>query len=441
MNTTIQSHIASVRQRFATTTSRHLCTDENSTGQLLKSCREQTQYLHRLTCDIAVRKANVFSQASTIALTAYLAHVTTCTEEKAQQYSKHGFLLVFKGLLSTAGKELGMIEDASIGISLLRNMHIILCPDTPAMVQHLENQAKDNSVLPIPESPYLRWLYVSVESDTNNFKVYVGLHLSFYQQRVPNCLKNNVSVQLFPILYQMGVDIRQWGANAVKSASSGNRNAPQNRGVSTEGSTNVTNTGLPNNGSMIDDEDDDEDDNAMTDNDVLVQLNMEAFWKMNSYAHNSKTGQNTYPFERSESESPPSIHPMLVDLYELIRFSSGKMEHGVLDEAASLAVQLGGAGAIFCKSGKDRTAMQVTYQQAQHVCTGNEANKVVEVATMMRIHGTRLPICEKNVGQSLFAFNSLQAKFMPDVLKPPPRTLAGFLKGGRVFSREGAIET
>ena len=58
LNKTIQSLIASVAQRFATTTSRHLCTDGNSTDQLLKSCREQTQYLHHITWDIAVRKVN-----------------------------------------------------------------------------------------------------------------------------------------------------------------------------------------------------------------------------------------------------------------------------------------------------------------------------------------------------------------------------------------------
>ena len=58
----------------------------------------------------------------------------------------------------------------------------------------------------------------------------------------------------------------------------------------------------------------------------------------------------------------------------------------------------------------------------------------------MRIHGTRLPICEKNVGQAKFAFNALQFKFMPDMLKPPPSTLSGFLKGGRVFGG-GGIES
>jgi hypothetical protein len=69
-----------------------------------------------------------------------------------------------------------------------------------------------------------------------------------------------------------------------------------------------------------------------------------------------------------------------------------------------------------------------------------DAKKIFDDATIMRIHGTRLPICDKNVGQPLYAFNSLQAKFMPEPLKPPPRALAGFLKGGRVFTG-GGIES
>ena len=67
--------------------------------------------------------------------------------------------------------------------------------------------------------------------------------------------------------------------------------------------------------------------------------------------------------------------------------------------------------------------------------------KIFADATMMRIYGTRLPICEKNVGQALYAFNSLQSKFMPDALKPPPSALAGFLKKGKVFSKEARIES
>ena len=91
--------------------------------------------------------------------------------------------------------------------------------------------------------------------------------------------------------------------------------------------------------------------------------------------------------------------------------------------------------------------MHVTYKQAQFAAryknrdTTDDTELVLRDATMLRIHGTRLPICEKNVGQSKYAFNALQVKFMPDALKPPMNTLAGFLKGGRLFSSEGGIES
>ena len=87
--------------------------------------------------------------------------------------------------------------------------------------------------------------------------------------------------------------------------------------------------------------------------------------------------------------------------------------------------------------------MHVTYKQAQFAARyrdQHELNEILTDATLIRTYGTRLPICEKNVGQAKYAFNSLQVKFMPDALKPPMNTLAGFLKGGRLFG-EGAIES
>ena len=44
--------------------------------------------------------------------------------------------------------------------------------------------------------------------------------------------------------------------------------------------------------------------------------------------------------------------------------SVGKMNHSIVDEAAAVAQSLVGGGAVFCKSGKDRTAMHVTFKQA-----------------------------------------------------------------------------
>jgi hypothetical protein len=195
-------------------------------------------------------------------------------------------------------------------------------------------------------------------------------------------------------------------------------------------------------GGLIEDEDDDE---GVTDDDVLVQLNSEAFQKLNAYAYLISPAINPIP------PATQQVHPMLETLYQHIMSSAGRINHDIVDEAATLAQQLGGGGIVFCKSGKDRTAMHMTYKQAQFGTRFRQLSKVngnsgpvadttLDDARMMRIHGTRLPICEKNVGQAKYAFNSLQVQFMPDRLKPPMSTLAGFLKGGKVFSG-GGIES
>lgn len=53
----------------------------------------------------------------------------------------------------------------------------------------------------------------------------------------------------------------------------------------------------------------------------------------------------------------------------------------------------------------------VTYKQAQFAAqyrgvTATET--ILDDATLIRIYGTRLPICEKNVGQAKYAFNSVR---------------------------------
>jgi len=41
----------------------------------------------------------------------------------------------------------------------------------------------------------------------------------------------------------------------------------------------------------------------------------------------------------------------------------------------------------------------------------------------MRLYGTRLLICEKNVGRLKYAFNQLQVQFMPSEYRPPVETV------------------
>lgn len=63
----------------------------------------------------AVRRANVFSQSLGLAVTSYLANLSDASKTAAgwpEIWKRHGYMVCFEGLLSAAGKELGMIEDA-----------------------------------------------------------------------------------------------------------------------------------------------------------------------------------------------------------------------------------------------------------------------------------------------------------------------------------------
>ena len=76
---------------------------------------EAAHNLHHVTWMCAVRRANVFSQSLGLAVTSYLAAIADPTRNVAgwpEIWKSHGYMVCFEGLLSAAGKELGMIEDA-----------------------------------------------------------------------------------------------------------------------------------------------------------------------------------------------------------------------------------------------------------------------------------------------------------------------------------------
>lgn len=407
---------------------------------------QATQALHHVTWTCAVRRANVFSQTLGIAITSYLTAVSDVHKAAwPDLWVRHGYLITFEGLLSAAGKELGMIEDASVGIAMLKMVSVVLVPDNG----NLGGGGGGGERVAIPNSPFLKWVHLmpSGVGSKTQYRLEIGIDPQYYMERIPEPLKHNTPVRLYPLLFQVGVDIRQWGANQEK-------NLKNQLSTRTESGELVEEAAVSSGGGgLLEDEDDDV---GVTDEDVLISLNLEAFRKMNAYAHAispiSPAAHGGGIGDFSATAAANQIHPALATLHQHIMSSAGRMNHSILDEAASIAQSLGGGGAVFCKSGKDRTAMHVTYKSAQfarrYLSRFTKEGSMAEVdqkvvyndATLMRTYGTRLPICEKNVGQAKYAFNALQVKFMPDMLKPPASTLAGFLKGGRVFGG-GGIES
>eukprot|EP00804_Cyclotella_cryptica_P015042 CCRYP_000621-RA/>CCRYP_000621-RA protein AED:0.03 eAED:0.03 QI:138/1/1/1/1/1/6/399/1381 len=405
---------------------------------------ESMHKLHSLTWEVALRRVNCFSQVLGIAVTSYLSSISDGGPawRFANIWATHGYLITFEGLLSAVGKELGMIEDASIAVEMLKMVSIVLTPAGKGGVDGLAGQR-----ITVPYSSFVRsiCLNANVISAKTQYRLEVELDPSYFENRVPVPLKGT-AVRFVPVLFQMGVDIRQWGANAgrsvttqIKDRTRGSGGAMSDLDVGEDFEVNPeTKAGL------IDDGDED-DDTGPADTEILVALNLEGFHKLNQYAHLINPTSTTIPSVSAmcpdQGQTLPT-HPLLSVLCDTIKASAGRMEHGVLDHAASVCQRLGGGSTVFCKSGKDRTAMQVTFKQAQFLqrfMGKKDVSSSLEDATLpsdlifatsalMRIHGTRVPICEKNAGEAKYAFNPLQAKFMPDALKPPPVALAGFLK-------------
>ena len=449
----IANYFVGQRQKFQSTgpgTQQRPITHVPAGNEVLQGLRSKifdaVQCLHHLTWICAVRRASVFSQTLGIAVSSYLSSVSDRTKQQSnwpEVWTRHGFLVSYEGLLSAAGKELGMIEDASVGIDMLRMVRIILVPDagtTPAVVN-------TPTRVTVPHSLYLRWIDLTPQPTPNGQEVeyilQIGIDQQYFHQQIPTALKNGTSVRFYPILFEVGVDIFQAASNLGSSVS---------RHVNT---STATATCEPDVAKDVVNDDEDDDVVGLSDDDVLVQLNYEAFQKMNAYA------QSVAPAPFVQATPQYQTHPLLATLFQHIVSSSGKMNHEILAEAAALAQRFSGGIVVFCKSGKDRTAMHLTYKQAQFITRFRQQSNpdlsasvamdsgldstVVDTtlndAMLIRLYGTRLPICEKNVGQAKYAFNSLQVKFMPDALKPPPSALAGFLKGGKVFGGGGGIES
>ena len=122
------------------------------------------------------------------------------------------------------------------------------------------------------------------------------------------------------------------------------------------------------------------------------------------------------------------VDRLLVDAREAIdRAASSPYEKNVnvLFTTAKMAREMGGIVCILCKSGKDRTSMGVTLEQARWIAEDAGVVDGFEACQLMRKHGVRRMNVYANTGQSMYAFNSFQASLLPKCFRPPHGTNSG----------------
>ncbi|GMH66738.1 hypothetical protein TrRE_jg2062 [Triparma retinervis] len=97
----------------------------------------------------------------------------------------------------------------------------------------------------------------------------------------------------------------------------------------------------------------------------------------------------------------------------------------VLLKTSDLCRFLNGTHGVLCKSGKDRTSMAVTLEQARYLCSSHGVVSGKKSAEIMRRHGVRRHNVWANTGQRNFAFNGINYQSLPKCFKPPAGCFSG----------------
>ena len=99
----------------------------------------------------------------------------------------------------------------------------------------------------------------------------------------------------------------------------------------------------------------------------------------------------------------------------------------VLLKTNHLCRALGGIMGVFCKSGKDRTAMGVTLDMTHSLIEDSDVqvSQGMNICQLLRQYGVRRMTVYANTGQSLYAFGQLDRMTLPACFNPPTSICSG----------------
>lgn len=326
---------------------------------------------------------------------------------------RFGYLMNFESLLSTQGKEIGMLEDFAAGAKWLRNVfvqfrrhkttgeHFVIKNFSPAdrrtLVQATggstnETNAADGSTTSFPgQSRSGHYLLVTVGVQESHMNV------------LPPALVAGKPFRMRCVLFTQGVNEKQSLVHAYKASS-----------VKVQDRINRDNL------------------------EELKDL-YAIFRRLNHHHHHfDATTTTTTPARRRASSvgdllvgrySVQALDELLAQIEHHICSPSNQFKKNValLTDTSDFCRELGGARVTCCKSGKDRTAMSVTLEQARLCVAELKATQGSTLCASMRLYGVRRKNVFLNTKADKFAFNEVQRKMLPECYKPP----AGTYKSGK----------
>ncbi|CAI5731024.1 unnamed protein product [Hyaloperonospora brassicae] len=324
-----------------------------------------------------------FSQALTTLVTSFCRQLEYSLQHLVDRSFLHiidgvGFLFQVESLLSTQGKEIGMLEDLSAAVDALKHVAFVLDTLPPShLPSTLLNLHMTNTTLPSVVSVRL-----NKGSTAGTFTVVIGVRCSNdVRASIPSTIRSGGPIPVTPVVFTQGINEMQTLANNASSKKT-------------------------------------------TLQDVI---NRKSFFVLTRYVERYKLFAAKMPDAMLTPMS--TIEPLLNSLEERITTASKrqvvKSKHPkIVQESSNLCRLLGAGRATSCKSAKDRTSMSVTLEQVRLLSEnhGLPEEYVVRTVSTMRSNGVRLENALKNTGKRQYAFNSLQRSLLPDEYKCPEGT-------------------
>ncbi|GMF09390.1 unnamed protein product [Phytophthora lilii] len=347
------------------------------------------------------------SQAITTLVTSFCRQLEYSLQHPTDRSFLHtidsiGFLFQVESLLSTQGKEIGMLEDFSAAVDALKHVTFVLDTSPPA---HLPSTLLNLHMksTPLPSVVSVR---LSKGSAKGTYTVAVGVRCTDdVRASIPSTIRSGGTISVTPVIFTQGINEMQTLANNASSKKT-------------------------------------------TLQDII---NRKSFFVLTRYVEKYKQLAvqrvrcvfvpvyavlwfiDVFTFVVFQPDAVPTpmstIAPLLESLEERIATASKrqvvKSKHPKIIQESSHLCRLLGAGRVTsCKSAKDRTSMSVTLEQVRLLSENHGLPEEFAVRTVstMRSNGVRLENALKNTGKRQYAFNALQRSLLPDEYKCPEGT-------------------
>ncbi|TMW55884.1 hypothetical protein Poli38472_008532 [Pythium oligandrum] len=287
-----------------------------------------------------------------------------------------GFLWQIESLLSTQGKEIGMLEDYYAAVQAMGGVRFMLDTSPPKHLPSTLNLHMKDADLPSVVSAR-----VSGDARHGNLTVVIGVRCSSDVLKViPQNIREGGKISVTPVFFTQGINEMQTLANSSSAKKT-----------------------------------------TLQDN-----INRDSYEVLCEYVEKYKKLASEDP--SAVPTDVTTIANLVADLEERIMLASKQMvktKHPKIIQQSSRLCRLLGAGRVTsCKSAKDRTGMSVTLEQGHLLADyhGLPAEFLTRTISTMRSNGVRLENAFKNTGKRQFAFNSLQRSLLPDEYKCPEGT-------------------